>query len=37
MTKQERLKNKSVEAIVKLYDGIARNLMDDVEDFNWSS
>jgi len=32
MTKQERLKNKSVEAIVKLYDGIARNLMDDVED-----
>ena len=32
MTKQERLENKSVEAIVKLYDGIARNLMDDVED-----
>lgn len=32
MTKQERLKNKSVEAIVKVYDEIARNLMEDVED-----
>jgi hypothetical protein len=32
MTKGEKLKNKSVEAIVKLYDGIAKNLMDDVED-----
>lgn len=32
MTKQERLKNRSVEAIVKLYDGLARNLMDDIED-----
>jgi hypothetical protein len=32
MTKQERLKNKSTEAIVKIYDSIARNLMDDVED-----
>jgi hypothetical protein len=32
MTKGEKLKNKSVEAIVKLYDGIAKNLLDDVED-----
>lgn len=32
LTKQERLKNKSTEAIVKLYDGIARNLLDDVDD-----
>jgi hypothetical protein len=32
MTKMERLKNKSVEAIVKIYDDIARNLMDDVDD-----
>ena len=32
MTKQERLKNKNLEAIVKIYDQIAKNLMDDVED-----
>lgn len=32
MTKQERLKNKSTEAIVKIYDQIAKNLMDDMED-----
>jgi hypothetical protein len=32
MTKKERLMNKSVEAIVKIYDGIARNLMDDMEE-----
>ena len=32
MTKQERLKNKSTEAIVKIYDSLARNLMEDAED-----
>jgi hypothetical protein len=32
MTKQERLKNKSTEAIVKVYDEITRNLVEDMED-----
>ena len=32
MTKQERLKNKGTEAIVKIYDSVAKNLMDDIED-----
>ena len=32
MTKKEKLMNKSVEAIVKIYDGIARMLMEDIED-----
>ena len=32
MTKQEKLKNKSTEAIVKIYDSLARNLMEDAED-----
>jgi hypothetical protein len=32
MTKLERLKNKSVEAIIKVFDQIARSLMDDIED-----
>ena len=32
MTKREKLINTSVEAIIKVYDQIARNLMDDMED-----
>ena len=32
MTKKEKLMNKNVEAIVKIYDGIARILMEDLED-----
>lgn len=32
MTKLERLKNKNVEAIVKIYSEIASNLMDDMDD-----
>lgn len=32
MTKLERLKNKNVEAIIKVYSEIATNLMNDVED-----
>jgi hypothetical protein len=32
MTKMEKLKNKSTEAIVKIYSQIATNLMDDVDD-----
>ncbi len=32
MTKMERLKNKNVEAIIKVYSEIASNLMDDIED-----
>jgi hypothetical protein len=32
MTKMERLKNKNVEAIVKIYSEIAKNLMDDLDD-----
>lgn len=32
MTKGERLKNKSVEAIVNIYDSIARSLMEDMEE-----
>lgn len=32
MTKKERLMNKSTEAIVKMYDGIARVLLNDIED-----
>mgnify|MGYP001606044922 FL=1 len=32
MTKQEKLKNKSTEAIVKIYDSLTRNLMEDAED-----
>src|ERR1051326_7839960 len=31
MTKQEKLKNKSTEAIVKIYDNLAKNLMEDAE------
>lgn len=31
-TKMEKLKNKGTEAIVKIYDSIARNLMEDAED-----
>jgi hypothetical protein len=32
MTKAERLKNKSTEAIIKIYDQIAKSLMEDMED-----
>lgn len=32
MTKMEKLKNKNVEAIVKIYSEIAKNLMDDMDD-----
>jgi len=32
MTKAERLKNKSTEAIIKVYDQIAKDLMEDIED-----
>lgn len=32
MTKKEKLMNKNVEAIIKVYDGIARILMEDIED-----
>lgn len=32
MTKLERLKNKSTEAIIKIYDEVAKNLLDDLDD-----
>jgi hypothetical protein len=32
MTKAERLKNKNTEAIIKIYDQIAKSLMEDMED-----
>jgi hypothetical protein len=32
MTKKERLMNKSVEAIIKIYDNVARLLLEDIED-----
>lgn len=32
MTKLEKLKNKNVEAIIKIYDSITKNLLDDLED-----
>lgn len=32
MTKKERLQNKSVEAIVKVYDNVAKLLVEDIED-----
>lgn len=32
MTKKEKLMNKSVEAIVKVYNSIAKNLMEDIEE-----